>query len=291
MPGSALILGDSIPKLHSDEYGKISKLVYEHCGLDLREGKQSFIAVRLGKTLRELRLSSFQVYLEYVRADRTGVALASMVDHLTTNHTSFFREPSHFDFLCKDIFPALRARPPIHIWSAGCSSGEEPYSIAISLMEEYGMEAAERVRILGTDISLRVLERARRGVYPAERFEGLPVPLLQRYLLKGHNASAQSYRIKSAIRSMVEFEYLNLMGQLPENYRCSVIFCRNVMIYFDKPTQQNLVARLTDHLEQGGYLLIGHSESLNTISHGLDYVSPAIYRKPNLVRSFKIGRY
>lgn len=290
MAGSALILGDSIPLLRSDEYDKISRLVYEHCGLDLREGKESFIAVRLGKTLRELGLSSFHGYLDYVRRDRTGVALAVMVDHLTTNHTSFFREPSHFDFLCKNIFPAFRTRLPVHIWSAGCSSGEEPYSIAISLMEEYGMEAAERVRILATDISLRVLERARRGVYPAERFEGLEVPLLQRYLLKGHNASAHSYRIKKQIRSMIEFEYLNLMGQLPGGYRCSVIFCRNVMIYFDKPTQQNLVARLTDHLEQGGYLLIGHSESLNTISHGLDYVSPAIYRKPCVVSSSKTRR-
>jgi chemotaxis protein methyltransferase CheR len=213
-----------------------------------------------------------------------------MVDHLTTNHTSFFREPRHFDLLRKTIFPTLRTRSRIDIWSAACSSGEEPYSIAMSLLEESPREAAAKVRIKASDISTRVLEKAKLGVYPAERFEGIAVPLMQRYLLKGQDEAADTYRFKNEVRSMIGFEHLNLMEKLPAGYLCPVIFCRNIMIYFDKPTQQSLVQRLSEHLEEGGYLLIGHSESLNNISHGLDYVAPATYRKPGRARNGQTGR-
>lgn len=279
---------DSVPVLHAGEYEKISQLAYEHFGLDLRS-KQSLVAARLGKKLRELGLKSFQHYYEYVKADRSGAALASMVDQLTTNHTSFFREPKHFDFLRKSVFPALRARSRIHIWSAPCSSGEEPYSIAMSLLEEAPREAAVKVRIKATDISMRVLEKAKRGVYPADRVAEIPRPLLERYLVKEPGGSASTYRFKSNIQSMIDFERLNLMGKLPAAYCCSAIFCRNLMIYFDKPTQQSLVQRLSECLEAGGYLFIGHSESLNNISHGLDYVCPATYRKPGGARIGQIG--
>jgi chemotaxis protein methyltransferase CheR len=279
---------DSLPVLHAGEYEKISQLAYEHFGLDLRS-KESLVAARLGKKLRELGLKSFQHYYEYVKADRSGAALASMVDQLTTNHTSFFRELKHFEFLRKSVFPALRTRSRIHIWSAACSSGEEPYSIAMSLLEEAPREAAFKVRIKATDISTRVLDKARRGVYPADRVAEIPRPLLERYLVKETGGSASGYRFKSDIRSMIEFERLNLMGNLPAAYCCSAIFCRNLMIYFDKPTQQSLVQRLSERLEDGGYLFIGHSESLNNISHGLDYVCPATYRKPGGAHIGQIG--
>jgi chemotaxis protein methyltransferase CheR len=281
---------DCPPVLRASEYEKISRLAYEHFGLDLRGSKQSLVAARLGKKLRELGLESFQRYYDYVKADRSGAALASMVDQLTTNHTSFFREPKHFDFLSKTVFPALRARSRIHIWSAACSSGEEPYSIAMSLLEAAPHEAAVKVRIKATDISTRVLEKAKRGTYAAERVAGIPPELRQRYMLKAAEESAGSYRFKSDIRSMIEFEHLNLMGKLPEGYWCSAIFCRNIMIYFDKPTQQSLVQRLSEHLEDGGYFFVGHSESLNNISHGLNYVCPATYRKPGGARTGQIGR-
>jgi chemotaxis protein methyltransferase CheR len=287
---SSSLISDSIPVLNEREFEKISQLAYEHFGLDLRGGKQGLVSARLGKELRQLGLKSFQHYYDYVRADRTGAALASMVDHLTTNHTSFFREPRHFDFLRKTIFPSLRARSRIDIWSAACSSGEEPYSIAMSLLEESPREAAAKVRIKASDISTRMIEKARRGVYPAERFEGIAVPLLQHYLLKGQGEAAETFRFKNDIRSMIEFEHLNLMEKLPEGYVCPVIFCRNIMIYFDKPTQQSLVQRLSEHLEEGGYLLIGHSESLNNIVHGLGYVCPATYRKPGRARIGQTGR-
>jgi chemotaxis protein methyltransferase CheR len=276
-PASAV---DCVPALNRSEYEKISRLAYEHFGLDLRGSKQGLVAARLGKKLRELGLKSFQRYYEYVRADRSGVALAAMVDLLTTNHTGFFREPRHFDFLRKAVFPTLRTRCHIHIWSAACSTGEEPYSIAMSLLEEAPCEATAKFRIKATDISTRVLEKARRGIYPADRVAEIPPALRQRYLLKATEESAGGYRFKNDIRSMVEFEHLNLTGKLPEAYRCSVIFCRNLMIYFDKPTQQSLVQRLSERLEDGGYLFIGHSESLNNISHGFDYVCPATYKKP-----------
>jgi chemotaxis protein methyltransferase CheR len=281
---------ESIPTLNASEYRKISELAYDHFGLDLRGGKQSLVATRLGKKLRELGLRSFQHYYDYVKADRSGAALASMVDQLTTNHTSFFREPRHFDFLRKTIFPALRTRSRIHVWSAACSSGEEPYSIAMSLLEESPREAAAKVRIKATDISMRVLEKAMSGSYPPERVEGIPNLLLQHYLIRGQGKDDGIFRFRNDLRSMIEFERLNLMGELPRGYCCSVIFCRNIMIYFDKPTQQSLVQRLSEHLEDGGYLFIGHSESLNNISHGLNYVCPAIYRKPGGGRIGKFGR-
>jgi chemotaxis protein methyltransferase CheR len=277
-------IADSLPVLHQHEFLKISQMVYDYCGLDLRHGKESLIAARLGKKLREYRLSSFHDYVEYVTKDATGRAMSGMVDLLTTNHTSFFREAQHFECLTKIIFPSLKSHAEIHIWSAACSSGEEPYSIAMSLLEDVGEVAAARVRIKATDISTRVLEKAKRGVYEAERFRGLPDALLQRYLLKGRNGSANKYRFKDEIRSLIHFSHLNLMDELPQTYRCSVIFCRNIMIYFDKQTQENLVRRLAERLEDGGYLFIGHSESLNGITHGFEYVSPATYRKP--VRPF-----
>ena len=281
---------DAVPVLKTSEYEKISALAYEHFGVDLRGGKQGLIAARLGKQLRELGLRSFQHYYDYVKADRSGAALASMVDQLTTNHTSFFREPRHFEFLRKSIFPALRMRPRIDIWSAACSSGEEPYSIAISLLEEAPREAAMKVRIKATDISTRMLDKGRRAIYPAERLEAIPLAWMQRYCIRGQGGAIHTVRFTDEVRSMVAFEHVNLMKQLPEGYRCSVIFCRNVMIYFDKPTQQRLVQRLSERLEDGGYLFIGHSESLNTIRHDLDYVCPAVYRKPLRPRPSQIGR-
>jgi chemotaxis protein methyltransferase CheR len=271
---------DAVPVLGATEFDKISRLAYEHFGLDLRNGKQGLVAARLGKKLRELGMKTFKQYYEFVVSDKTGDAMTAMVDSLTTNHTSFFREPRHFDFLRDTIYPTLRSRPRIDIWSAACSSGEEPYSIAMTLLESAGAEAALKVKIRATDISTRVLERGRQGVYPAERFAGIATPLMQRYLLKGRNESDGTYRFKSDIRAMIEFEHLNLMENFAHGYRPSVIFCRNIMIYFDKPTQEDLVRRLSAQLEDGGYLFIGHSESLNGITHGLDYISPATYRKP-----------
>ena len=280
MSGGMAVRQDDGLRLSEPEFVKISKLAYEDFGLDLHAGKQGLVLARLSKKIRHLGLRSFQEYYDHVVSDASGEALVSMVDDLTTNHTSFFRESQHFGFLRKTILPQLRGRRRIDVWCAACSTGEEAYSIAVSIAEELGGTDASEIRILASDISTRVLAKAERAVYAAERFRGLPMPLLQRYLLRSTGPGEVAYCVKPELRAMIEFKHLNLMGNFSSLPIFSVIFCRNIMIYFDTPTQQALVQRLTAHLEPGGYLLIGHSENLNTMEHGLDYVEPATYRKP-----------
>ena len=266
--------------LTAREFEQIRRLAHDQFGLDLREGKETLVSTRLSKKIRELNFPSFQAYFRHVIEDRTGESLIALIDALTTNYTSFFREPAHFDFLRETILPGLRDRGRIDVWSNACSTGEEPYSIAFCLIEELGEQALDRIRILATDISTRVLDRARQGAYPAERFQGIPASRLRQYLLRGEGRFQNWYRVKPEVRAAVEFQRLNLMDRFSHLGPFPVIFCRNVMIYFDRPTQQDLVNRLSDCLEPGGYLLIGHSESLNGIDHPLRYLRPATYRKP-----------
>jgi chemotaxis protein methyltransferase CheR len=265
-------------KLQPREFNLIRRMVYEGFGIDL-EGKEVLVAARLGKKMREQGLSSFKQYYELVQKDATGNALTTMVDALTTNHTSFFREAQHFDYLRKVILPELQPAGQIRIWSAACSTGEEPYSIAFTVVEELGQSASSKAHILATDISTRVLATGQRGLYPASRFQQVPVDRMRRHLLKGSGPSTGDYMVKKEIKALVEFERLNLMEDFSGVGLFSVIFCRNVMIYFDRETQQNLVNRLAAQLEPGGYLLIGHAESLNGIEHPLKYLCPATYRR------------
>jgi chemotaxis protein methyltransferase CheR len=269
-----------IQALSAREFEKIQKLAYEKFGLNLRDGKETLVSARLNKTIRRLNFTSFDQYFRFVCDDTSGAALTELIDSLTTNHTSFFREAGHFQFLSQTILPALRERSTIAIWSAACSSGEEPYSIAFNMLDDLGETNFSKVRILATDISTRMLDHARQATYPVERFNGIPVQQLRRYVLRGSGESNGFYRVKPHIRAAVEFARVNLMESLSQFGPFPVIFCRNVMIYFDKPTQQAVVGRLTKCLEPGGHLLIGHSESLNSIEHTLQYVRPAIYRKP-----------
>jgi chemotaxis protein methyltransferase CheR len=266
--------------LSSAEFEQFRKLAYEKFGLDLRSGKEQLVAARLGKKLRELHLRSFQDYYRHVVNDSTGEALISMIDALTTNHTSFFREPAHFDFMRRSICPMLKTRERIAIWSAASSTGEEPYSIVFSLLDELGMGILPKLQLLATDISTRVLANAKKGVYPSARFRDFSPQQLRQYLLRGEGQWKDYYLVKKELRAAVAFQRLNLMEQFSNLPAFPLIFCRNVMIYFDMPTQESLVGRLSDRLEPGGYLFIGHSESLNGLEHGLQYVQPAIYRKP-----------
>jgi chemotaxis protein methyltransferase CheR len=279
---------NSAPVLRPREFETIRHLAHQHCGIDLRNGKQGLVESRLARMLRELGLRSYTDYVEYVTSDRSGAALAAMVERLTTKHTSFFREPAHFEFLRKSVFPALRNRSRIHIWSAACSTGEEPYSIAMSLLEESPREANAKVKIKATDISTCALDKARSGAYAKQHLAAVAPSLQQRCLVAVPEVS-DSLRFTDNLRSMIDFEYLNLMSALPAGYRCSVIFCRNVMIYFDRPTQQSLVHRLSQHLEDDGYLFIGHAETLHNIDHNLEYVCPAIYRKPSVTHDLQSG--
>ena len=265
--------------LKPHEFTQVRRMMHENFGVDL-QGKEVLIEARLGKKMRELGHRSFRQYYEYVQQDKTGEALTAMVDALTTNHTSFFREPQHFDFLRTVVVPAWKPGSPLRIWSAACSTGEEPYSIAFTMLEAMGPSAADSLQILATDISSRVLSTASRGMYPASRFQSLPPDLLRRHLLKGFGEAEGQYLVKKEVRARIEFRRLNLMEDFSGVGMFPVIFCRNVMIYFDQPTQQRLVTRLAAQLEEGGHLLIGHAESLNGIDHGLQYVCPATYRKP-----------
>jgi len=266
--------------LRPGEFSKIRQLAYQTFGLDLRTGKETLVSTRLQKQIRLSGSRSFDEYYRHVIADRSGESLANLIDALTTNHTSFFREPAHFDFFRRVFLPAWRGRPSLDIWSAACSSGEEPYSLAMCVLDELGVSAAGNVRILASDISNRVLSKAKQGVYSAERFEGVSISEVRKHWLRGEGSCVGSYRAKTELREMIEFRRMNLLEVPAETGPFPVIFCRNVMIYFDKPTQTKVVERLAACLEPGGYLLTGHAESLTGINHGLDYVQPAIYRRP-----------
>ncbi|HEY1758119.1 MAG TPA: protein-glutamate O-methyltransferase CheR [Bryobacteraceae bacterium] len=264
--------------LSQREFDQISELAYKSCGIDLKNGKQELVQARLGKKIRQGQFGSFKQYYEHVVADTSGEELIALLDALTTNFTSFLREAVHFDFLRKTILPGLTGE--IRVWSAACSTGEEPYTIAFSLLEELGLAAAGRIHILATDISSRALAAAERGAYEAERFKDFPMDWPRKYLLRGADRWEGWYRVKPSIRRMIEFQRFNLMETLRPAHLFQVIFCRNVMIYFDKQTQERLVNRFASCLTPGGYLLIGHSESLTGLKHPYDYVKPAVYRKP-----------
>jgi chemotaxis protein methyltransferase CheR len=273
-------LAGGIRPLTHKEFEQIRSLARERFGLDLRSGKEELVTARLSKRIRNWGFRTFQQYYDHVLADRSGEALVEMIDSLTTNHTMFLREPEHFDFLRDTIAAEFGGRNLLEIWSAACSTGEEPYSIAVCLLEKLGMDAAARIRILASDISTRALNAARQGVYAESRFDGFPGTWLRKYFLRGDGKWKGWYRVKPEVRGMVDFRRINLMEPLGNLPKFAVVFCRNVMIYFDKPTQEDLLRRLADRLEPGGYLLTGHSESLLGSRQALEYVRPAVYRKP-----------
>jgi chemotaxis protein methyltransferase CheR len=265
------------PPLRESEFAQIRELAYNKFGLDLKEGKQSLIVTRLSKELRRLGLTSFEQYCQYVSSDRSGDALIEMADALTTNFTSFLREQAHFQFLRAELTAQLSRTSAINIWSCASSTGEEPYSILFTVLETLGPGAD--VRILATDISTRALRTATSAVYDAERLAGLPPGWLQRYFLKGNGRWQGSFRVRPEYRERVCFQRFNLVTDQPGNLRFPAIFCRNVAIYFDKTTQAAVARKLASALAPGGYLFIGHSESLSGMDHGLSYIQPALYRK------------
>lgn len=269
-----------VQRLKPHEFEAIWRLAYDKFGLDLRNGKEELVAARLGKRMRQGGFDSFEEYYRYVVGDRSGEALIGMIDALATNHTSFMREAAHFEFLKQSVLPGLRERPRIELWSAACSTGEEPFTLAFTLYDQWGADAFRKVRILATDISTKALAAAKSAVYPAERFSAVPPAWLRQFLLRGEGRWKGWYRVKPEVRSQVEFARLNLVEPFSQHSLFPVIFCRNVMIYFDKATQEGVVNRLAACLEPGGYLFIGHAESLTGVRHELTYVRPAIYRKP-----------
>jgi chemotaxis protein methyltransferase CheR len=267
------------------DFDRIRKLAFDYCGLDIEPGKEELVASRLGKIMRKLSIATYAEYYEHVVGDKTEQALVTMIDSLTTNHTSFFREQQHFDFLHSTILPALANRAQIDIWSAACSSGEEPYSMAFSV-KDYFDGRGPSLKILASDISTRILEKAQRGTYSLDTVKDIPRPTLHRYFLRGRGEMEDQARVKPEIRALVQFRRVNLTEPIQGiNSQFPLILCRNVMIYFNAATQEQVVDHLAQHLEPGGYLFIGHSESLNRIKHSLEYVRPAIYRRPGTLSS------
>lgn len=265
-------------ELTSAQFERIAHLLYEHAGIRMREGKEGLVRARLTKRLRKLGLADFDAYLAFVEKEPGRKEFAEMIDALTTNKTSFLREASHFDYLRDAVFPALTG--PVRIWSAGCSSGEEPYTLAMLCNESFGDIATRDVRILATDISHRVLATAKAGAYPAENMGDVPAAWLQKYWARRQDAAGRAvYEAEKSLRRLVHFAKLNLMERWPMQGPFDAILCRNVMIYFDKATQQALVERYWQLLRPGGHLFVGHSESLTGMAHKFRYVQPAVYVK------------
>ena len=271
--------------LSEEQYRQISETVYNHCGINLHDGKKELVRSRLAKLLKRNNQSSYAEYLDSVLADPNGPAFSEFINSLTTNLTMFFREPHHFEFLSNRFIPQMlkskiaRNDFRVRVWSAGCSSGEEPYSIAMSLREAINDINRWDVKILATDISSSILENARRGIYHEDKISAVPPALKSRYLKFDTNNRIQ-VEICDQLKNMIAFKYLNLIQQWPVRGPFDFIFCRNVMIYFDKQTQQQLIEKFWNVLAPGGVLFTGHSESLTGISHNFKYLRPTIYQKP-----------
>jgi chemotaxis protein methyltransferase CheR len=269
-------------RLSDRDLQAIVRIVYDRSGITLTGAKRPLIVARLQKRLRACGFGTFREYVRHVEAEGDAGELTALIDAITTNHTSFFRERQHFDFLASQVVPewlAERDGSPLCGWSAPCSTGEEAYSIAITLLEATPAADHGRLRLDACDLSTRAVRAARAGVYPLERVQGIPRPILQKYFERGMGEQAGLARVRRAVRALVDVQVHNLLEIESLGKSFAFIFCRNVMIYFDRPVQQRVVSMLERHLAAGGYLFIAHSESLNGIEHGLEWVAPATYRK------------
>lgn len=271
--------------INETNYDFIRQLVYEHSRINLGADKKELVARRVHKRLQALNLVDYDAYCDLLRSPAGAGELTDLLDVISTNVTDFFRESQHFDYLRDHLLPAWvrqsgRAGKPFRIWSAACSSGEEPYTIGITLAEfARSNPAFASWRVEASDISTRMLEHGSKGVYRAERVR-LPSPeWLPRYFQRGIGKAEGYYRVKAELRDRVTFHHVNLFQDgYPVAAGLEAVFCRNVMIYFDRETQENLVQRLCRQLVPGGHLFVGHSESLIGIRHRLKCVQPSVYR-------------
>jgi len=269
-------------ELRDIDFERISQLVYELCGINLHDGKKELVRARLNKRLRNGNFGSFAQYFKYVTTEEGSDELIVMIDSLSTNLTSFFREEKHFRKL-HEILPEMvgaSSRCRFRIWCAGCSTGEEPYSLAITLKEVLnGRGQGADLKIMATDISTRVLRAAAAGIYSGDRIKKIPQLLLRKYFQMGQGKWQGNYRVKKDLKNIVEFMRFNLMEKPSFDEPFDIIFCRNVMIYFDKETQGRLIDRFYNCLKEKGWLFIGHSESLTGLNHSFKYIEPSVYRK------------
>ena len=257
-------------------FGLFKELIYEKAGITLSAAKRTLVVSRLSKRMRELKIISFEDYYEKVISNSSELQLA--IDSLTTNETYFFREDKHFDFLKKNILSKTSSGNDFKVWSAASSTGEEAYSTAMVLADKFGFQS--NWQIIGTDINQNVLTMARKGLYPLIESEKIPRNYLTQYCLKGMRSQSEMMLMDSKLKSHTSFEFMNLNADWPSQIsNFDVVFLRNVMIYFDLPTKQRLVDKIANKIKPGGYLFIGHSETLNQVSNRFKVVQPAICQK------------
>ncbi len=274
-PGSV-----AAPALRDPELHRIVRLVRDRSGITLHAGKRELVAARLQKRLRATGADSYQDYLRLVETDASGGELRELLDAIATNHTNFFREHEHFAFMVDKVLPPLLARGArINLWSAACSTGEEPTTLAVSLLDALPAGCPIPLRILASDISNKALSVANSGVYTMDKVAAVPRRLLGKYFERGLGAQDGLARVRPLIRRVIDYRRINLLDvdSLGESF--DAIFCRNVLIYFDSEVQQRVVAMLERHLAPGGYLFVAHSETLNGLSHGLRWILPAVYQR------------
>jgi chemotaxis protein methyltransferase CheR len=276
------------PELTEQDFQQIVDLVKQHCGINIRAGKHEMVKSRLNKRLRALGLRDYGAYIDYLRSKQPQQELAHILDALSTNVTRFFREPDHFSFLAKEYLSEIQSERTgedrrLRIWSSGCSTGEEPYTIAIVVNETIPAIGKWDVKILATDLSRTVVQAASEGRYSAAQVEGVPKHLLLKYFIKSPQQPGwkpePGYFVRDELKKKITFARLNLLEKWPMKGPFDVIFCRNVMIYFEKNLRQKLVSRYQDLLCKNGILIVGHSESLTGIAHKLKFVRPTIYRR------------
>ena len=265
------------------EFNRIRAVIKELTGINMSEAKRQLVYRRLGARLKATRISTFEGYLAHLKSG-DPVELEQFTNAVTTNLTSFFREKHHFDFLAKTIIPELVRKKGngtrrLRIWSAGCSTGEEPYSIAITLKEALKDLARWDAKVLCTDLDSDVLNTCRAGIYSQQRVEKIPEGQLRRWFKSSRKPGEDIVTVNPRLQDLLTFKQLNLMHDWPMRGRFDVIFCRNVIIYFDKPTQRVLIDRYAEIIEDGGYLILGHSESLFNVSDRFKLLGNTIYRK------------
>lgn len=259
------------------EFANFQRFIFEAAGITLSASKKALVSGRLAKRLAQRQAGSFTDYLRLLRSPQERDEMQIAVDLLTTNETYFFREAKHFELLRRLALAAQGRAQAFRVWSAACSSGEEAYSMAMVLAECLPGQAWE---VFASDISMRVLARARTGHYPRERTQHIPPAYLKRYCRKGTGEQAGTLLVERALRERVQFAQLNLNAELPQLPSFDVVFLRNVMIYFSNDTKRQVVRRVLPTLKSGGHFCIGHSESLNDICSEVQAIAPSIYRKP-----------
>ncbi|GAW65818.1 chemotaxis protein CheR [Geoanaerobacter pelophilus] len=271
--------------LSARDFGRLSRFIYDTCGIKMPEVKKTMLEARLQKRLRALGMHSFTDYCDFLfSSEGLEKELVQMLDMVTTNKTDFFREPDHFHYLSQTVLPDWVRRHPgatLSIWSAGCSSGEEPYTLAMVLSEFALQNPGFDFRILATDISTRVLEKARNAIYQESQVEPVPFEYKKKYLLRSKDRSSGMVRIVPELREKVRFRRLNFMDEdFGMREQLDIIFCRNVIIYFDRPTQEKLLQRFHRNMKPGSFIFMGHSETLSGLDVPLVSVYPTVYRKP-----------